>query len=569
MKPSSKSIIPTLENPFQKIVQPDIEQDRFTQVVSEALAIKAKPYRGGGHEQIARQHARQRMTVWERIRVLSDQPPEVLFENWGENLDGAAIVTAIVRIGNRQVAVYGHDFTVKAGALDASSGRKLARLLNLAGQLKMPVIGLNDSAGAYVPAGVGGLDGYAMAFKALRNLSGLVPSIMCMFGFSAGGGAYLPRQGSFVIQPEQTFLGLSGPGMLKSATDDENLSAEALGGPGVHSQSGVIDYRVEDEACALKLALKILSYIPDHNSALPPFKATTDPVTRPCQDFARLLRKQINAPTGYNTPIDMRFFMQDVCDYGDWFEFQPDRARNTLCAFGRLGGYVVGFCVNNSQVASGQIDVDAALKNARFIRFCNLYNIPMIFVEDATGFLPGGEQAARGVVQAARAMLDAILDLRTPRILVIVRNAFGGAYASFNNYETGADLVFALPTARIAVMGPAGTEFVYKEETKKIGEEAKRYFKNALNQFMWQGYAAPEATALAQTQVKIWREQQNAILLQRYEQAFMHPREGLSRGAISKLIMPQDLRCVLARNLELLLRHYQPQPLALPQREFY
>ena len=181
-----------------------------------------------------------------------------------------------------------------------------------------------------------------------------------------------------------------------------------------------------------------------------------------------MLKKAFNSPTGFNTPFDISILIQQLCDHGDFLETQADRARNTITAFGRMGGNVVGFVANNSAVASGQIDIDAAYKNARFIRFCNLYNIPVIFLEDTTGFLPGSEQEHRGIVQAGRAMLDAIVDLRTPRFLVLVRNAFGGAYASYNNYATGADFVVALPTTRVAVMGPAGVEYVYKDELKKI-----------------------------------------------------------------------------------------------------
>src|SRR4029077_3398101 len=175
---------------------------------------------------------------------------------------------------------------------------------------------------------------------------------------------------------------------------------------------------------------------------------------------------------GFNTPIEVLIFIQQVCDHGDYFEIQPDRARNAITAFGRLGGNVVGFVANNSAVASGQIDIDAAYKIARFVRFCSIYNTPVVFIEDTTGFLPGRDQETRGIVQAGRAMLDAIIDIRTPRILLILRNAFGGAYAAFNSYATGADLVLTLPTTRVAVMDTAGKEFVYKAELKQVREGA-------------------------------------------------------------------------------------------------
>ena len=242
------------------------------------------------------------MTVWERIRVLTPRPPNVLFENWGKNLDGASIVTAILDIDGRDVAVYGHDFTVRAGSMDATNGTKLARLFQLAGQRGLPVIGMNDSAGAFVPAGVGGLDGYAEAFTALRKISGVVPSIMCMFGFNAGGGSYLPRQGSFVIQPEDTFFGLTGPGVVKSVLG-EDVTADELGGPAVHGRSGVTDFTVADEVGALRLAVRLLSYLPSHNREAAPFLPTSDRIDRETAEIDTLLRTALGSPTGFNTPL--------------------------------------------------------------------------------------------------------------------------------------------------------------------------------------------------------------------------------------------------------------------------
>ena len=554
---------PSLKNPFssKKEVEFSIpgqisyEPGLYEATLKEGYELIRRPTQAAGVPNVQRQHLKNRMTVWERIKVLCDfnARPNVLYQNWGPNLDGASLVTAIIKVNGRDVAVYGHDFTVRAGSMDATNGGKLARLFELAGKRGIPLVGMNDSAGAYVPAGVGGLDGYAEAFTALRKISGRVPSLMCMFGFNAGGGSYLPRQGSFVIQPNNTFFGLTGPGVVKSVLG-EDVTPDELGGPKVHSQSGVTDYVVEDEASALYLIRELLGYLPSNNEELAPFRETSDPVDRKTWEIDILLKKAFNSPTGFNTPFDIGIVIQQICDHGDYFEFQPERARNTICAFGRIGGNVVGFCANNSAVASGQIDIAASYKNARFIRFCNLYNIPMIFMEDTTGFLPGREQEAGGIVQAGRAMLDAIIDLRTPRFLVIIRNAFGGAYASFNNYPTGADHVIALPTTRLAVMGPAGVEFVYKDEVRKIREEVKtRIAKDP----------ADSAAATA------WGKQQEALLAQRYEKELMNPREALSLGSISSIVMPSDLRKEIAQNLEFHLSHYKAEPLSAIQREFF
>src|SRR5512135_2059389 len=476
---SKKAIKPSLKNPFAPAETVEFtipgeipgKTGGYEEAMKEGHDLIQRPIKSVSIEQIEKQHFKKRMTVWERIRVLSDKEPIVLFQNWGKNLDGASLVTAVLNINGRDVAVYGHDFTVRAGSMDATNGTKLAKLFRLAGERGIPLIGMNDSAGAFVPAGVGGLDGYAEAFTALRKISGVVPSIMCMFGFNAGGGSYLPRQGSFVIQPNDTFFGLTGPGVVKSVLG-EDISPENLGGPKVHGASGVADLTVMDELAALRQAKRLLAYIPDNNASAPAYQPTSDPIDRKTWEINTLLKKAFNSPTGFNTPFDVSIIIQQVCDYGDYFELQPERAREVVTAFGRLGGHVIGFVANNSAVASGQIDCDSAVKIARFVRFCNIYNVPIIFMEDTTGFLPGREQESRGIVQAGRSMLDSIVDVRTPRILLILRNAYGGAYASYNNYPTGADLVLALPTTRLAVMGPAGKEFVYKDDLRKMRAQA-------------------------------------------------------------------------------------------------
>lgn len=573
---TNKKVIPTLENPFHEPEKIEFKiPGEITRVpgiyeaaLKEGWDLMQRPHTAAGVVAIERQHLKKRMTVWERIRALTDKEPIVLYQNWGKNLDGASMVTAIVNIEGRDVALYGHDFTVRAGSMDATNGRKLANLIKLAGERGIPLVGLNDSAGAYVPAGVGGLDGYAEAFTALRRISGVVPSIMCMFGYNAGGGAYLPRQGSFVIQPKDTFFGLTGPGVVKSVLG-EDVTADELGGPGVHGQSGVTDFVVEDEVAALRKVRELLRYIPDNNRVMAPVQSTSDPVNRKTWDADILLKKAFNSSTGFNTPVDIRILIQQVCDHGDFTEFQPDRAQNTICAFGRLGGNVVGFCANNSAVSSGQIDIDASLKNARFIRFCNIYNIPMVFIEDTTGFLPGTEQERRGIVQAGRAMLDSIIDLRTPRILLIVRNAFGGAYAAFNSYATGADVVLALPTTRLAVMGPAGKEFVYKDELRKVRSAIKPRVAERAAELKASGVNEADAKVQAQAEADAWLKQKEAEFSQKYERDLMNPKEALSLGSISQLVMPYDLRQTLAENLQFLLRTYTPGPMQAVQREFH
>ncbi len=569
-------IKPSLQNPLATTEKVEFtipgeiagQTGGYEEVMKEGYDLIQRPIKSVAVGQIEKQHFKQRMTVWERIKVLTQAEPNILFQNWGKNLDGASLVTGILNIGGRDVALYGHDFTVRAGSIDATNGQKLARLMYMAGEKGIPLIGMNDSAGAYVPAGVGGLDGYAEAFTALRKISGVIPTIMCMFGFNAGGGSYLPRQGSFVIQPADTFFGLTGPGVVKSVLG-EDITPEELGGPKVHGATGVADLTVADETAALRTAIRLLSYIPDNNHSMAPFQKTSDPLDRKTWEINTLLKKAFNSPTGFNTPFDVSIVIQQICDHGDYFEIQPTRAREAITAFGRLGGNVVGFVANNSAVASGQIDCDSALKIARFVRFCNIYNIPLIFMEDTTGFLPGREQEARGIVQAGRSMLDAIVDVRTPRILLILRNAFGGAYASYNNYPTGADLVLALPTTRLAVMGPAGKEFVYKAELRKLRGAIKQRISEGIQERTKAGMDGDDAKKDAERAAAEWLKQEEAALNLRYEKELMNPKEGLALGSISSLVMPTDLRKVLGENLNFFLRHYQPSAWQDVQREFH
>ncbi|XDD48665.1 acyl-CoA carboxylase subunit beta [Leptospira sp. WS92.C1] len=543
----------SLENPFQSSNEPEVPKARGLYEDANELGkeLLNKPFEGGGVDRILVQHSKERMTVWERIKVLTEHEPNILYQNWGKNLDGASLVTGILNINGRDVAVYGHDFTLRAGSMDATNGNKLARLIYMAGEHGIPLIGMNDSAGAYVPAGVGGLDGYSEAFTALRKISGVVPSLMLMFGFNAGGGAYLPRQGSFMIQCENTFFGLTGPGVVKSVLG-EDISADDLGGPKVHGQSGVVDIVTGDELGSLRTALRLLSYLPNNNHSLAPFHPTSDPTDRFIYEEEILFKKTFNSPTGMNTPFDITLYLQNICDHGQYFEIQPQRSRNLVTAFGRIGGHVVAFVANNSAVSSGQIDIGAARKGTRFIRFCNLYNIPLVFLEDTTGFLPGKEQEQNGIVLEGRKLLDSIIDIRTPRLTLIIRNAFGGAYASFNSYHTGADMVFALPTARIAVMGPAGKDYVYKDEVSAIQKEYQENVKKGM----------PEKEAI------VIRDKKLQLLSTQYEKELMNPKEALSLGSVSRIVLPGTTRSILYQNLDYLIRHYKPAPLSGPQREF-
>ncbi|MCK5796511.1 MAG: acetyl-CoA carboxylase carboxyltransferase subunit, partial [Deltaproteobacteria bacterium] len=294
--PVTKEAAPRSPVSSSAVSAADLAGEGYHRMLADGRELRQLPKKGGGPRRVMVQHAKSRMTVWERIRVLADSEPNILWQNWGRNLDGASLVTGILNVRGRDVAVYGHDFTLRAGSMDATNGEKLARLLYLAGERGIPVIGMNDSAGAFVPAGVGGLDGYSEAFRALRQISGVVPSIMLMFGFNAGGGAYLPRQGSFMIQCDGTFIGLTGPTVVKEVLG-ERITAAELGGPQVHAASGVVDLTTHDELGSLRMAMRLLSYLPSNNAQGAPFRPTSDPVDRFTYEEEMLLRRTFSSPT--------------------------------------------------------------------------------------------------------------------------------------------------------------------------------------------------------------------------------------------------------------------------------
>jgi acetyl-CoA carboxylase carboxyltransferase component len=321
----------------------------------------------------------------------------------------------------------------------------------------------------------------------------------------------------------------------------------------VHGLNGVCDLTTADEVGSLRTALRLLSYLPNNNRELAPFAPTSDPIDRFTLEEDILFRKTFDTAAGVSAPLDITLFLQQIVDHGEYFELQPARARNMITAFGRIGGHVVGFVANNSAVASGQIDVDAARKATRFIRFCNLYNVPMIFLEDVAGFTPGTEQESRGIILEGRRLLDAIIDLRVPSMTLIIRNAFGGAYAAYNSHFTGADAVFAMPMARIAVMDAGGgTQFMFKDEIRALDVEMQKSLRD--------GTSEVEARRARDAGLKLLRE--------RYERELMNPNEALSLGSVSRIVMPGSSRRVLGEHLNFLMRTYKAAPMGGPQREF-
>ena len=337
----------------------------------------------------------------------------------------------------------------------------------------------------------------------------------------------------------------------------------------MHSQSGVTDFVVKDEVAALRKVRALLNYLPSYNGELAPHQASSDPITRKTWDIDILLKKAFNSPTGFNTPIDVTILIQQLCDHGDFMELQPDRARNTVTALGRMGGNVIGFVANNSSVSSGQIDIDAAYKNARFIRFCNLYNIPVIFLEDTTGFLPGKEQESRwyragGPGHAGRdrgsahtALPGAGAQCLRRCLRCVQQLSCGRGFRRCAAHHTrGRD---GPGRCRVCVQGRVAQDSRLRGRAVTAETDAQ----------LTAGLSEEQAAEAAAELVDDWVKSEEALLAQRYERELMNPNEALSLGSISQIVMPSELRQVLAENMAFYLRRYQAEPAAVVQREFH
>ena len=450
-----------------------------------------------------------KMTLRERIEILTHSGPDIRFLSWSHDPTDTALITGILNIQGRDVALYAHNFSRGSAATDPAVDGRMARLFTMAGEKGVPLLGINDSGNGLALPERDALNGYAEAWTALRNISGVVPSVMCLFGVHTGCGSYLPRQGSFVIQPQQTYRGVARPAIVQS-TRGTGVVLNELGGPAAHAATGVADVTVADEIAALHSALRLLSYLPDNNSLMAPFQQSDDPLERRTTKIETLLQKASYA-SGATTAVDVSIIIQQICDQGDFFELQPQRAPAVVTAFGRLGGYVVGFCAHDSAVSAEHIGDDAALKIARFIRFCNLYNTPILFIRDHhTGAFPVRQTA---VTQAGHALLDALVDLRTPRLLLILRPGVDAAPSLPDTTFIGANRVLTLAMPR-----PAETE-----AQDPLSHE--------------RGWPT---------------SQDNPVLPPPHS-----------------IVLPADVRRVLGENLRFFLRHYRPAPMQSIQREFF
>jgi propionyl-CoA carboxylase beta chain len=426
---------------------------------------------GGGSERIEKQHQAGKLTARERIALLLDegsfQEMDKLvvhqsrdFGMEKKQIPGDGVVSGYGLIDGRQVFVFAQDFTVFGGSLSGANAAKIVKIMDLAMKVGAPIIGLNDSGGARIQEGVASLGGYADIF--LRNVlaSGVIPQISAVMGPCAGGAVYSPAITDFIVMTKAASnMFITGPDVIKAVTHEE-VSMEELGGAETHNAlSGVAHFAAENEQHALALIRELLSFIPGNNLEDPPEQETSDPWDRSSEEASLLV------PDDPYQPYDIRRVIREVVDENYFFEVQAEYAKNIVIGFGRLAGKPVGVVANQPDHLAGALDINASDKGARFVRFCDAFNIPLVTFEDVPGFLPGVAQEHGGIIRHGAKLLYAFAEATVPKVTVITRKAYGGAYCVMASKHIRADINYAFPTAEIAVMGPEGAvNIVYKRE---------------------------------------------------------------------------------------------------------
>lgn len=449
---------------------------------------------GGGEQRIARQHKKGKLTARERIDVLLD---ENSFEEWDmfvehrcrefgmdeQSIPGDGVVTGYGLINGRLVFVFSQDFTVFGGSLSEPHAEKIAKVMDKAIQVGAPVIGINDSGGARIQEGVASLAGYAEVFQRNVMASGVVPQISLIMGPCAGGAVYSPAMTDFIFMVRDTsYMFVTGPDVVKTVTH-EDVTHEELGGALTHTAtSGVADAAFDNDVEALLAVRRFCDFLPSSNQKQPPRRHNHDEVTRLDASLDRLI------PDNPNKPYDMQELIDKVVDHNDFFPLSPDYAANMITGFARMDGGVVGIVANQPMVLAGCLNIEASRKAARFVRFCDCFNIPIVTFVDVPGFLPGVAQEHGGIIKHGAKLLFAYCEATVPKVTLITRKAYGGAYDVMSSKHLRGDVNFAWPTAEIAVMGPQGAvEIIFRDELhdkEKIKQRADYYRERFANPFI-------------------------------------------------------------------------------------
>ncbi len=484
----------------------------------------AKAYLGGGQARIDKQHKKNKLTARERIHYLLDDNS---FEETGilvthrttdfgmdkEKYYGDGVVTGYGTIDGRLVYVYAQDFTVFGGALSETHAEKICKVMDLAMKVGAPVIGLNDSGGARIQEGVRSLGGYADIFYRNVMASGVIPQLSAIMGPCAGGAVYSPAMTDFTMMVEGTsYMFVTGPNVVKTVTNEE-VTSEELGGASTHSQkSGVAHVTSANDVQCLADIKRLLSYLPQNNKE--------KPVAIPYETGDEIRMQLANIiPDSTTTPYDMHNVIKGIIDEDSFFEIHKDYAENIVVGFARLGGQSIGIVANNPMFLAGVLDVDSSKKAARFTRFCDCFNIPLLVLVDVPGFLPGTDQEWNGIIMHGAKLLYALSEATVPRVTVITRKAYGGAYDVMNSKHIGADMNFAWPTAEIAVMGAKGaSEIIFRKEIKEAADPEKK---------------------LAEKEKE-------------YAEKFANPYRAAQRGFIDEVILPENTRRKLMKAFAML-----------------
>ena len=441
--------------------------------------LEAKAEVAGGQERIDRQHDAGKLTARERITLLCDPGSFVEHDKFvthrctdfgmaDQKVLGDGVVTGVGLINGRQTCIFAQDFTVFGGSLSGAFAMKICKLMDLAVRVGAPVVGLNDSGGARIQEGVESLAGYADIFLRNTLASGVIPQISAILGPCAGGAVYSPAMTDFIIMVESTsYMFITGPEVIKAVTHEE-VTKEQLGGAHTHAtRSGVCSLACADERTALEMTRELLSFMPQNNLEEPPTTATRD---RPDREEASL---DSFIPLDASKPYDIKHLIKTVLDDGHFLEIQPEYALNMVVGFGRLDGHPVGIVANQPAYLAGCLDIGASIKAARFVRFCDCFNIPLVTFVDVPGFLPGTDQEFGGIIKHGSKLLYAFAEATVPKVTLITRKAYGGAYDVMSSKHIRADLNYAYPAAEIAVMGPEGAvNIVFRDELKKAADPA-------------------------------------------------------------------------------------------------
>lgn len=504
----------------------------MNELTAEMEERRKRIEKGGGETRIKKQHDAGKLTARERIILLLDEGSFVELGVFTEHLGGdmmngidapgEGVVTGYGTVNGRTVFVFSQDFTVLGGSLGKMHGQKIAKVMDLAVKTGAPIIGLNDSAGARIQEGVDSLSGYGEVFYRNAIYSGVVPQISAILGPCAGGAVYSPALTDFIIMARQTsYMFITGPEVIKSVTK-EDVSFEALGGSDVHNRkSGVAHLEADDDEDVLLTIRELLGYLPQSAKVKPPKKETADPATRETAELLSIVHPD------QRRPYPMHDVIRVVMDDRHFFEIQPEFAKNIIVGFAHLGGQPVGIVANNPRFMAGTLNIDASDKAARFIRTCDSFNIPIITFVDVTGFLPGVAQEHAGIIRHGAKMLFAYAEATVPKITLITRKSYGGAYLAMNSRDMGADVVLAWPTAAVAVMGAEGAaNIIYR---RNINESPN-----------------PEATRQGK--------------IAEYKARFDNPYWAAGRGYIDDVIDPKDTRRHLIRHLQMLADKSEERP---------